>query len=78
VALVARPGRRVVGLAALLAGLTVVQVLLPSLRIDVPWLAALHTVNAMAMAFQAAALVRTTPAGDLLAAPTKVGLSTQA
>jgi hypothetical protein len=40
-ALVARPRRRVVALAALLAGLTVVQVLLPSLRIGLPWFAAL-------------------------------------
>lgn len=77
VTLVARPGRRVVGLTVLLAGLTVVQVLLPSLRIGVPWVAALHTVNALAMAFQAAALVRAAPAGDPLPARAKVGLSRQ-
>jgi hypothetical protein len=40
-AMVARPGRRVVALGALLVDLTVVQVLLPSLRIGLPWFAAL-------------------------------------
>jgi hypothetical protein len=74
---IARPGRRVVGLTALLAGLTVVQVLLRSLRIGLPWVAALHTLNAVAMAFQAGALVRAAPASDPLAAPARVGLSTQ-
>jgi hypothetical protein len=54
-----------------------VQVLLPSLRIGLPWVAALHTVNAVAMALQAAALVRMAPADDPLAAPAKVGPSTQ-
>jgi hypothetical protein len=48
--LIARPGRRVVGLAAALTGLTIVQVLLPSLRTGLPWVAALHVVNAVALA----------------------------
>ena len=50
VALIARPGRRVVGLATLLAGLTIVQMLAPSLRSGLPWVAALHVVNAAALA----------------------------
>lgn len=57
-ALVARPNRRLVGRAALLAGLTVVQVLLPSLRADLPWAAALHGVVALGIAAQAAAIAR--------------------
>jgi succinate dehydrogenase/fumarate reductase cytochrome b subunit len=57
-ALVARLARRVVGLAALLAALTVVQILLPSLRTGLPWVAALHAVNAVALSLQAAAIAR--------------------
>jgi hypothetical protein len=57
-ALVARPGRRLVGLTALLAGLTVVQVLLPSLRTGLPWVAALHVVVALGIGAQAAAIAR--------------------
>jgi hypothetical protein len=58
VALVAWPGRRLVGLTALLAGLAVVQVLLPALRSGLPWVAALHVVVAVGIAAQAAALAR--------------------
>jgi Family of unknown function (DUF6220) len=58
VALVARPGRRLVGLTALLAGLTVVQVLLPSARTGLPWVAALHVLVAVGIAAQAAAIAR--------------------
>src|SRR5215467_8775739 len=47
--LVARPGRSAVGLAALLVALTVVQVLLPSLRTGLPGVAAVHAVNALAL-----------------------------
>jgi len=50
VALIARPGRRVVGLAAVLTGLTILQVLLPSLRGGLPWVSALHALNAVALA----------------------------
>jgi hypothetical protein len=50
VTLIARPGRRVVGLAALLLVLGIVQVVLPSLRTAVPWVAALHPINAVALA----------------------------
>jgi hypothetical protein len=55
-ALVARPGRRVVGLTAGLVGLIIVEVLLPSLRIGWPWVAAFHIVVAVAIAAQAAAI----------------------
>jgi hypothetical protein len=80
-ALVARPGRRVVGLTALLAVLTVVQVLLPSLRTGLPSVAALHVINAAVLLAVAGGIarapVRIAPAtrspGDL--AP--VGASTQ-
>jgi hypothetical protein len=47
VALVARPGRRVIGMAVALTLLTIVQISLPSLRSEVPWVAALHAVNAV-------------------------------
>jgi hypothetical protein len=57
-ALAARPGRRLVGLAALLAGLTVAQVLLPALRTGLPWVAAFHAVVAVAIAAQAGAIAR--------------------
>jgi hypothetical protein len=50
VALIARPGRRVVALAAVLTALTIVQVSLPSLRGGLPWVAALHAVVAVAIA----------------------------
>jgi hypothetical protein len=78
-ALVARPGRRVVGLAALLAALTVVQVLLPSLRTGLPWVAALHAVNAVALSLQAAAIARASGRGIGESPPEAspaVGLST--
>jgi hypothetical protein len=50
VALIARPGRRVVGLAVVLAALAIMQVLLPSLRRWLPWVSALHAHNAVALA----------------------------
>ena len=56
--LVARSGRRVLGLAALLAALAVVQVLLPSLRTGLPWVAALHAVGALALLGVTAAIAR--------------------
>ena len=46
VTLIARPGRRVLGLVAVLTALTIVQVVLPSLRTGSAWVAALHVVNA--------------------------------
>ena len=48
-ALVGRLGRSLIGFSLLLALLTIIQVMLPSLRVNVPWLAALHPVNALAL-----------------------------
>jgi hypothetical protein len=48
-ALAGRLGGRPIGLSALLLVLVVVQALLPALRSSVPWLAALHPVNALAL-----------------------------
>jgi hypothetical protein len=80
VALAARPGRRLVGLNALLAGLAVVQVLLPALRSGLPWVAALHVVVAVGIAAQAAAIARApgraTVASPSAATPAVVGSST--
>jgi uncharacterized protein DUF6220 len=50
VALIARLGRRVVGLAVVLAALAILQVLLPSPRSWLPWISALHALNAVALA----------------------------
>ena len=71
--LIARPGRRMVGLTAVLLALTIVQVLLPSLRTGLPWLAALHVVNAVALGGVASTVARTArqpeEAGDSRKAP---------
>jgi hypothetical protein len=48
-ALVGRLGRQVIGLSMLLVFLTIVQVMLPSLRGNASWIAALHPVNALAL-----------------------------
>ena len=48
-ALAGRLGRQLIGLSVLLLILSIVQVMLPSLRGDVPWIAALHPVNALAL-----------------------------
>lgn len=48
-ALVGGLGRRLIGLSVLLVILTTVQVNLPHLRASIPWAAALHPVNALAM-----------------------------
>jgi len=56
VALIARPGRRTVGLAAALTVLTIVQLSLPSLRTGLPWVVALHVVNAAALMLVAVSL----------------------
>lgn len=48
-ALVGRLGRKLIGFSLLLIFLTIVQVMLPSLRGNVPWLAALHPANALAI-----------------------------
>jgi hypothetical protein len=48
-AAVGRLGWRLAGLSLLLLFLTVVQALLPSLRADAAWLAALHPINALVL-----------------------------
>lgn len=48
-ALVGRLGRKLIGFSVLLVVLTIVQVALPALRGNVPWIAALHPVNALAL-----------------------------
>jgi Family of unknown function (DUF6220) len=55
---VARPGRRVLGLAALLAALAVVQAALPRLQPGLPAVAALHVVNAAALLAVTGAIAR--------------------
>jgi uncharacterized protein DUF6220 len=57
-ALAGRLGGRPIGLSALLLVLFVVQALLPSLRTSVPWLAALHPLNALALMGVTAAIGR--------------------
>ncbi len=58
VALVGRLGRRAIGLSALLLALTTLQVMLPSLRGSLPWVAALHPVNALALLGVTSAIAR--------------------
>lgn len=48
-ALIGRLGRKLIGFSLVLVFLTIVQVVLPSLRGNVPWIAALHPVNALAL-----------------------------
>ncbi len=44
-----RMGRQLIGLSLLLVLLAIVQGILPMLRNTIPWIAALHTVNALAL-----------------------------
>jgi hypothetical protein len=44
-----RMGRQLIGLSILLLFLTIVQGMLPALRSSIPWIAALHPVNALAL-----------------------------
>ncbi len=48
-AVVGRLGWRLIGLSMLLVFLTIVQIMLPSLRGSASWIAALHPVNALAL-----------------------------
>ncbi len=48
-ALAGRLGRQLIGLSILLVVLTIVQMMLPSLRGAAPWIAALHPVNALVL-----------------------------
>jgi hypothetical protein len=57
-ALAGRLGRLLIGLSALLLLLTIVQIMLPSLRGDASWIAALHPVNALALLGISAAIGR--------------------
>ncbi len=57
-ALAGRLGSRLIGLSALLVVLTVVQVMLPSLRFSLPFVAALHVVNALALLGVSGAITR--------------------
>lgn len=55
-ALAGRLGRLLIGLSALLLLLTIVQIMLPSLRGDASWIAALHPVNALSLLIISAAI----------------------
>ena len=57
-ALAGRMGQRLIGLSVLLVVLTIVQAMLPSLRDDAAWLAALHPINALALMGITAAIGR--------------------
>jgi ABC-type polysaccharide/polyol phosphate export permease len=57
-ALAGRLGRFLIGLSALLVLLTIVQIMLPSLRGSTSWIAALHPVNALALLGISAAIGR--------------------
>jgi hypothetical protein len=48
-ALAGRLGRQRIALSILLVVLTIVQMMLPSLRGAVPWIAALHPINALVL-----------------------------
>jgi Family of unknown function (DUF6220) len=48
-AVVGRLGWQLIGLSMLLVFLTIVQIMLPSLRVNASWIAALHPVNALAL-----------------------------
>jgi hypothetical protein len=57
-ALVGRLSRPLIGLSLLLVFLTIVQMMLPSLRANASWIAALHPVNALALMGISAAISR--------------------
>jgi hypothetical protein len=57
-ALAGRLGARPIGLSALLLGLVGIQAQLPELRSSVPWLAALHPLNALTLMGVTAAIGR--------------------
>lgn len=58
VALIGRLGRRVIGASALLFVLYMLQVILPNLRADLPYVAAFHVVNALVLMGVASAAAR--------------------
>lgn len=59
-ALLGRLGRQTIGLSLLLAVLAIVQGILPFLRASIPWLAAFHAVNAVALMVVSARIGRQT------------------
>ena len=61
-AVAGRLGRQLIGLSMLLVFLTIVQIVLPSLRANASWIAALHPVNALALMGVSAAIRRYRPA----------------
>jgi hypothetical protein len=60
-ALAGRLERQWIRLSALLVVLTIVQVMLPSLRGRISWIAALHAVNALALIRVAVTMARSRP-----------------
>jgi hypothetical protein len=64
-ALAGRLGWPVFGLSMLLVTLTIVQIMLPSLRGSAPWIAALHPANALALMGVSARLGRNSRAAAL-------------
>ena len=74
-ALAGRLDRKWIGLSALLGVLIIVQVMLPSLRGRISWIAALHAVNALAVIRTTITMARARPlsaglgTGDELAHP---------
>ena len=57
-AVTGRLGRQLIGLSILLVVLTIVQIMLPSLRGAAPWIAALHPVNALVLMGMSATIGR--------------------
>lgn len=57
-ALAGRLGRRLITMSTFLVVLTAIQVTLPALRSDLPWIAALHAVNAFALLTLAVGMAR--------------------
>lgn len=67
-ALVGRLGGNLIRLSSLLVFLFVIQITLPTLRGDVPWIAALHPVNALALIAVSVRIARPRASGAGLAA----------
>jgi hypothetical protein len=71
-ALAGRLGRQLIGLSILLVVLTIVQMMLPSLRGAAPWIAGLHPVNALVLMGISARIGRSGRAEALEGAVSKV------
>lgn len=72
--LIADRRRRVLGLSTVLFALTIVQVALPSLRSDVPWVAALHAFNALLLMLVTREIALTPQPKPTLLAPADSGV----